>query len=278
MSRFFLPIAFLLFLGLAPDFVAARDESKSEDFVTVQKGTLPIIVSAPHGGKKKVPDVPERMGVGVKNFAVVLDTNTAEMTEKFVAELEKRLNGKPWVVIARFERKYLDVNRARDQAYESEDAKPYYDAYHGALETACKAVKEKHGRGILLDIHGQGEFPGSIVRGTLNGKSVTLLKDRYGTNAVTGKKSILGVLEHYGYKVFPPCDADTKTKEESKYLFSGGYIVQNYGSHTGYAIDAIQLEFGSYLRERDRDKYTQTATDLAKAVVTFHDEFLKEAK
>jgi N-formylglutamate amidohydrolase len=279
MSRYLFLLALPLALfGLLPATSAAPAESKPEDFVTVQKGTLPIIISAPHGGRKSVPDVPERKGVGVKNFAVVLDTNTAELTEKFVAELEKRLDGKPWVVIARFERKYLDVNRSRDQSYESEKAKPYYDAYHGPLEEACKAVKEKFGRGILLDIHGQGEFPGSIVRGTQNGKTVTLLKDRYGVNALTGKKSILGFLDHHGYKILPSCDADPKTKEESRYLFSGGYIVGNYGSHTGYAIDAIQLEFGSYLREKDKDKYAKTAADLAEAVAVFHDEYLKDAK
>ena len=82
----------------------------------VQKGTLPIIVSVPHGGKKPVPEVPERLGVGVKMFATVRDTNTSELAEKFVTVLEKQLGGKPWVVIARFERKYVDANRPPDGA------------------------------------------------------------------------------------------------------------------------------------------------------------------
>jgi N-formylglutamate amidohydrolase len=277
MSRFLVPLTLLLALfGLLPGSLAAPIESKPEDFVTVQKGTLPIIVSAPHGGRKKVPDVPERLGFGVPNFATVLDTNTAELTEKFVSELQKHLDGKPWVVIARFERKYLDVNRPRDQSYESEKAKPYYDAYHDPLEAACKAVKEKFGRGILLDIHGQGEFPGTICRGTQNGKTVMLLKDRFGSPSLVGKKSILGLLQQSRYKIFPSCDADLKTKEDAR--FSGGYIVGNYGSHTGYAIDAIQLEFGSYLREKDKEKYAKTAIDLADAVAIFHDEYLKDAK
>ena len=277
MPRLLLPIVPLLpLLGLLPDTVASTAESKPEDFVTVQRGTLPIIISAPHGGRKKVPDVPERLGVGVTNFATVLDNNTAELAEKLAAELERRLEGKPWMVIARFERKYLDVNRAPDQSYESEKAKPYYDAYHDPLEEACKAVKEKFGRGILLDIHGQGEYPGAICRGTQNCKSVTLLRERYGWQAVTGKKSILGIMQQGGYKVLPTCDADSTVKEEAK--FSGGYMVAHYGSHTGYGIDAIQLEFGSFLREREKEKFKKTAVDLALAVATFHDEYLKEAK
>src|SRR5262245_22413831 len=116
---------FVLFVPALVALAPAADAPKPEDFVTVQKGTLPIIISSPHGGRKKVPDVPEREGKGVANFHTVRDENTAELTEKFVAELEKLLKAKPWVVIARFERKYLDVNRSREEGYESEKAKPY---------------------------------------------------------------------------------------------------------------------------------------------------------
>lgn len=258
--------------------VRGRDEppGKPEEFVTVQKGTLPIIISAPHGGRKKLPDVPERRGKGVANFQTVLDANTAEIAEILAAELEQHLKGKPWLVIARFERKYLDVNRPRELAYESEHAKPYYDAYHGPLEAACKAVKERFGRGLLLDIHGQGQFPDAICRGTQNGKTVTVLKDRFGWYSLNGKRGLLGALERCGYKIVPECTADEKTKEER--LFVGGHIVGTYGSHTGYAIDAVQLEIGNRLREKEKGRYTQTARDLADAVAAFHDEYLKDAK
>ena len=65
------PLAVLALLlpavaALAP--AAAPDAPKPDDFVFVQKGTLPIIISAPHGGRKKVPDVPERVGTGLTNF------------------------------------------------------------------------------------------------------------------------------------------------------------------------------------------------------------------
>ena len=266
------PLAALVLLpaivALAP---AAPDAPKPDDFVTVQKGTLPVIISAPHGGRKKVPDVPERVGTGLTNFQTVRDENTAELTEKFIAELEKLLDGKPWVVVARFERKYLDVNRSRDDGYESDKAKPYYDAYHDPLAAACKAVKETFGRGILLDIHGQAVHPNAICRGTQNLKTVGLLKERDGMPAVRGKNSVLGRMEKLGYKVLPAGDADDKTKEEPK--FTGGHIVGTYGSHTAYAIDAMQLELGTNLRAKD--KYADTAKDLAEAVRVFYDAYLK---
>jgi len=275
MLRILLPAVVLavpVMLMAAPE---EPKESKPSDFVIVQKGTLPIIVSAPHGGRTKVPDVPERLGKDIANFTTVLDGNTDQLAEKFAADLEKLLNGKPWVVIARFERKYIDANRPREQAYESDKAKPYYDAYHDPLEAACKAVKEKFGRGLLLDIHGQGVHPDTICRGTQNGKTVSLLKERFGWAAVAGKHSVMGQLERSGFKVLPKCDADEKTKEEAK--FNGGYMVSNYGSHTGYGIDAIQLEFGGDFRST-KEKYTKTAKELADAVAAFYSEYLKDAK
>ena len=92
----------------------------------------------------------------------VRDDNTAELADKMLPELEKALGAKVWAVIARFERKYLDANRPAELGYESDKAKPYYDAYHSALEEACKAVKKKFGRGILIDIHGQAAHPDAI--------------------------------------------------------------------------------------------------------------------
>src|SRR5687768_9363213 len=81
---------------------AAGVDPKPEDLVFVQKGTLPVIVSAPHGGRKDVPGVAERKNTGVELFATVRDENTDRLAELLAAELEKKLGGKPWVVIARF--------------------------------------------------------------------------------------------------------------------------------------------------------------------------------
>ncbi len=263
--------AFLL--ALAP---ASPKEAKPEELVFIQKGTLPVIVSAPHGGRKPIADVPVRLGKGIASFQTVLDANTDLLTEAFSSELETQLDGKPWLVVARFERKCLDVNRPREGAYESDKAKPVYDIYHATLEAACKAVKDKFGHGILLDIHGQGEHTDALCRGTRNGKTVTLLKERFGWAAINGKWSILGQMERSGYKVLPSGSDDDKTPEEPRFI--GGHIVGTYGSHTGYGIDAIQLEFGTELRSREKARYAKTAKDLADAVTVFHNEYLKDAK
>lgn len=262
-----LPLALLLGALALPDAPV-----KPEDLVFVQKGTLPIIVSVPHGGQNRIPGVPKRRGVGVAKFATVCDTHTIELTRVFATELERALDGKLWLVVAAFDRKYVDVNRPPSGAYESDLAKPYYDAYHQAIVTACQAVKAKHGRGLLLDIHGQATYPGAICRGTKNGKTVQLLKERYGWPAVTGKSSVVGELERAGYPVMPKCSEGADGKEDPQ--FTGEQILDAYGSHTGYAIDAIMLEIGGDFREPRA--YPKTARALARAVAAFHNAYLKE--
>lgn len=270
-----LPAA-LLALGLAllPGAAQEPKPPTPADLVIVRKGTLPVIVSAPHGGHAAVPGVPERKGIGINQFATVRDENTDRLVEAFAAELENLLGGKPWVVLARFDRAYIDANRPPEQSFENDAAKPYYDAYHDPLVAACKAVKQKHGRGLFLDVHGQGVHRDAICRGTRNGKTVSLLVDRFGWPAVAGKNSVMGDLERAGFNVLPACDAPRETKEEP--AFSGGHTVGTYGSHTAYGIDAIQLEFGWNYREKTA--YKKSGKALADAVAAFHDAYLKDEK
>jgi N-formylglutamate amidohydrolase len=249
----------------------AQNLPERQKLLTVWAGMLPIILSAPHGGRQSIPGVPARRGAGVIQFATGRDNNTDELAEKIAIRLEKRLNAKPFLVVARVERKYLDTNRPAESAYESREAKPYYDGYHNALQEARDRVDREWGRGLLLDIHGQGAQAEAIYRGTGNGKTVVSLTQRFGTEAITGPKSIFNQLELMGYRVLP---STTESYKEERYV--GGYIVQTYGSHHGRGIDAIQLEIGTKLRARAN--LEQTATDLAEAIAVFAQAYLPLVK
>jgi N-formylglutamate amidohydrolase len=127
-------------------------------------------------------------------------------------------------------------------------------------------VRNRWGRGLLLDFHGQGIEKEIIFRGTANGKSVTDLERRFGREAITGGKSVLGQLMLKGYKIVPDFASDTELR------YTGGYTIRNYGSHRATGIDAIQLELGTTLRERRNLK--RTADDLAEAIAVFAKQYL----
>jgi len=249
----------------------AQEKRTAESLLTVWAGMLPIILSAPHGGREPIPGIPARKGIGVSQFTTERDANTGRLAERIAAKIEETLSAKPFLVIARFERKYIDANRAEDGAYESAEARPYYLAYHRALEQACDQVRRSWGRGLLLDIHGQGAEGQTIFRGTENGRSTSALQRVFGREALAGRKSILGQMAERGYKIVPPL-----ASREPERRYSGGYTTQTYGSHRGTGIDAIQLELGTNLRSRAN--LERTAADLADAIVVFAREYLPAAR
>src|SRR3954454_139854 len=78
----------------------------SSELVDARAGTLPLLLSAPHGGIEQPEGVPERT-TGLRR----LDGRTRLLAEQLVPRLELLLGGSPYVVLARFHRRYLDANR-----------------------------------------------------------------------------------------------------------------------------------------------------------------------
>jgi N-formylglutamate amidohydrolase len=245
---------------LLHDPVDAQERKPAAEWITVAAGELPIILSAPHGGRAAIPELAARRGVGVPQFTTERDSNTAELVEVLGAKLAVRLGAQLFLVIARFERKYVDANRPETAAFESAEAKTYYDAYHAALAAAVLKVRRSWGTGLLLDLHGQGAERDTIFRGTDNGSSVAALVQRFGRESVTGPQSILGQMTSRGYKVEPAIDA-----REARY--TGGYTTRTYGSHRRGGVDAIQIELGTNLRAKNN--LERTADELARSIEIF---------
>ncbi|MCX7827158.1 MAG: N-formylglutamate amidohydrolase, partial [Verrucomicrobiae bacterium] len=226
--------------GLATGSGAEKAESAGSEFVAVQEGWLPVILSAPHGGQGEIPGVlprkGERMKKGASGFRAERDVNADRLALETASALEARLGKKPYYVIAKFHRKFVDANRPANIAYEDPKAGRVYDAYHQALARFCDAARKSFGHGLVLDIHGQSSAPDTVFRGTQNGKTVQTLVRRFGDKAHIGPESFCGLLAAQGLKVYPTDDS----REQSGY--TGGYITQTCGAREG--IGAIQLEFG----------------------------------
>lgn len=239
-----------------------------ESLVTVETGELPIILSAPHGGGEAIPGVAVRQGLNVDLFKTKSDAFTGQLAEKLADAMESEFGKRPYVVIARFHRKYLDANRPKRLAYESEEAESTYDAYHQALAAARDEVSERWGRGILLDIHGQAAEPLAIFRGTQNGKTTNHLVRRFGRETLIGETSLFGQLAKQGLHVIPAVGAS----DDEHPSYDGGYIVNTYGSRQSGTVDAIQLELGRQLRSPS--VHAETAGKLASAIAAFAKDYL----
>lgn len=204
----------LLVLAPLPGLVVGQEKEAgpaTSRLVAVQEGKLPIILSAPHGGDQPIPGVPERKGEGLakgpSGFFTGRDVGTEQLCYEIARAIEARMGRKPYFVAAKFHRKFIDPNRPAEIAYEHPMAKPVYDVYHDTLTQYCRQVQKQHGRGLLLDIHGQVSAKDTVFRGTKNGTTVSLLIQRFGDKAHNGPRSFFGLMDAQKMKVFPPTAA-----------------------------------------------------------------------
>ncbi len=247
-------------------------ERRYENFSYYQRGDLPILLSAPHGGVKRIPDIPNREGrnAGREQFVTVWDDGTLELAQEVSDEIYRLLGKRPYLIAADFTRKQIDANRSAQGAYEVPAAKPYYDFYQGKLAEYVRDIKNRFGdRAILIDIHGQGTDAKTVYRGTRDRTTVRKLIHRDGEAAFTGPNSILGMLQQQDNTIYPK-NADTRVPEKG--MYSGGYIVGHYGSNNADGIDALQLENGWDLRRGNG--LPRFAKELAQAIAQFYGSYL----
>lgn len=248
-------LALLAFQATAPA------EFRATDYVIVRRGEIPIVLSAPHGSTRIVPGVPLRQGgPNIQQFTTVLDTWTMETTEAIDLAIQREFGKRPFVIIADFSRKQCDANRDLANGAESEGGRALWKAYHDALRAAADEVRRGWRAGLLLDIHGQGESPDLVIRGTRQFRSVSRLVRVHGREALLGPNGFLGALANLGWNIEP---AVTATNQH-EHRFDGGYITASMGSHQPEGIDTIQLELGSVMRRSENR--ARFARDLARAL------------
>jgi N-formylglutamate amidohydrolase len=252
--------------------------------VIVRRGTLPILLTAPHGGREAIPGVAPRNieGAALREAsrkwggAVTSgDGNTDTLAVRMAAEIRKLTGQAPYLVVAKFHRKYADANRPPDLGVDSPAALPYYDLYHQSIRGFVDEILRTQGAGLLIDVHGQGKDPEALMRGTVNGKAVLKLLRRSGAEAITGPNGLFGRLEATGFKVFPANSVGLRANSEDA-GFNGGYTVRNYGSDNAGGIDAVQFEFGTVYRRKERVE--KSAVDAARAVVAFYETYLTKER
>jgi N-formylglutamate amidohydrolase len=245
------------------------------DLVLVQQGTLPILLTAPHGGRMAVPGVMPR-AIAPRppedtSFVTTVDPETDRLALGIAARIKALTQGDVYLVVARFDRKYIDANRAPGIAFDQAAAQPYYDAYHAAIRRFVDEIRARHPHGLLIDVHGQAKIPDGLARGTIDGRSIRQLLARAGAAAMTGPNGLFGQLERNGFRVVPDNAVPFAGRTEDP-RFNGGYTVDRYGSHGARGIDAVQCEFGAdYRRKAAMDR---TIEGAARAIVAFRETYL----
>jgi N-formylglutamate amidohydrolase len=249
------------------------------NLVSRHPGTLPVILSCPHGGGEQPEDVPDERDESNSDCRPVKkksDLHTREITTGVAQRLLDIFGEAPYVVIAEFHRKYIDANREEGCAYDVLAAKQYYDEYHNTLRSFVDEIRaETGGVGLLFDIHGTlviEEDPADLYLGTDNKKSVARLL-QFDPQAMWRRRSLRGFLgpEAAGYEISPKRPDQAENNE-----VDGGHTLRTYGSSTPNGIDAIQLEIAAPIRN-DNDLRAAFIENLAYAIGNFATRYVTQS-
>jgi N-formylglutamate amidohydrolase len=167
----------------------------SRRFIEYQPGTMPLIIAAPHGGREKPADLPDRtQGV------VDMDANTQELARAVVEAVQAATGGRPHLVVCHLHRSKLDANRDLPEAAQGNAAASQaWREHHGFIEEACRKAVKDHGVAFLIDMHGHGHPDPRVELGYLFNAS-ELAEDEQALNspAFVQKSSLRWLVEKRG--------------------------------------------------------------------------------
>ena len=277
-------VAGLIGLRLAGVAVAlAADEPVfgRNSYVEYQPGALPIVICAPHGGRERPDELPDRTA-GV----LTTDTNTQELARAVAAEFAARTGQRPHLILCRLQRRKLDCNRDLPEAAAGNPlAGQAWREYHGFIERARAAVVSQHGRGFFVDLHGHAHPEQRLELGFLLGAKQLALTDAELRAANLGTQSSLRLLAAERPEKFPevlrgarsfgalfeaegfPCSPSASRPSPSAPFFNGGYSVARHATAEKFAGVQIETYFKG-VRDTAASR-AQFAKALVKVMATF---------
>jgi hypothetical protein len=227
-------------------------------YVEYLAGDMPLIISAPHGGKLSPSDVPDR-----KQGEFASDTNVEELARAVYQAFHKRLGHHPHVIICRLVRRKVDCNRdITEGAGDNPEARLAWSEFQQFIDVAKSNVLASAGEGVYIDLHGQSHPIKRIELGYNFGAStltnadkvldgpdfadrstIRALAHRAGvpfSELLRGTNSLGGLLAAKGYPAVPsPSMPDPGAGNP---FFGGGPNTRRHGSMNGGAIDGVQME------------------------------------
>lgn len=245
-------------------------------------GNIPIIIAAPHGGRIKPENIPDRT-----TGTLVTDTNTDKLAKVTMEAFHKRTGKFPHVIICHIKRTKVDCNRGREEgAAGNKEAEKIWNDFHHFIEEAKTAIEKTGQPGFYIDLHAHGHpIPrlelGYALKNTQLRKTDTEVESLEKTSSINdlsrrspasfaeilrGKSSLGALMQAHGFPSIPsPTIPDAGT---GKY-FNGGYNTRRYGSGNGGTLSSVQIE-SPYKGVRDSDKSRKAFADaLADSVIKY---------
>ena len=256
---------FLLFV--LPRFCAVQAQTivfGQNNYIEYHIGTLPIVISVPHGGSLNPASIPNR---SCNDPVYATDANTVEMALDLRNFLYEKTGCYPHVIICQLRRSKLDANRnLADAACGNPEAVQAWTEFHQFIDTAQTLAESVFPDQVLyLDLHGHGnptprtelgyllyDTELALTDGELNEEpylsyssigelALRNINNLTHSELLRGEAALGTLLAGSGYDAVPSA-ADPSPGIGSNY-YSGGY---NTATHTCYApgnlVNGLQME------------------------------------
>jgi hypothetical protein len=273
----------LFFLPASQGQIPGKHHFGTKDYIEYIEGNLPIILAAPHGGRRIPARIPPRT-YGVR----IRDRRTQPLAREIARELLLLTGRRPHLIISHLDRSRLDPNREIVEAAQgNKEAEQAWREFHSFITQSRNTVTTQWKKGLFLDIHGHGHTIQRVELGyllsawDLKKSDVTLRQSSYWKRSsirslaslpgkdfpslLRGKQSLGGLLQALSIRGVPsPSDPNPGSNP----YFTGGYDTRRHGSRNGGTIDGIQLEHPWAIR-KTRDTRNPYAKKLAQALLSF---------
>jgi N-formylglutamate amidohydrolase len=216
---------------------------KISKYFEIGKGTVPIILSCPHGGYKEPKRVPDKI-MGTQTP----DRNTFFIAKQILWELYNR-DIHLYYILNKIHRSKVDVNRPPRSKlafnHSSIEAKNIHQQYHDQLLNFSQECVLNFNKALVIDLHGFTkpfpEYP-DVIFGNIFGKTLKILQNPQEENC----DKYWGCSELYNEISKSFTLDDGLALSDINIAYSGGYITHRF--YNVEKVNAIQLEIAKYIR------------------------------
>lgn len=126
------------------------------NYTQYQIGTLPIVISVPHGGLIEPANIPDR---SCNNPTTITDSYTIELAMQMDSALFKLTGCHPHIIICNLKRTKIDCNREISEgACSNPIAEKAWHEFQNFIDTAQKLAQNSFaGKAFYIDLHGHGK-------------------------------------------------------------------------------------------------------------------------
>lgn len=243
----------------------------SSNYVEYHQGSLPVVISVPHGGDITPASIPDRT---CNSPTLVTDANTIELAKQIDTSFFLITGCHPHIIYCNLKRTKLDCNRnLTDGACGNAEAATAWTEFHKFIDTAeLLAQNQFGGKAFYIDLHGHGHSVQQLELGyLLTGNELNFSDSILNTVQYVGYSSVQNLVANNSNNLthaqllrgvfalgtlltnagYPSVPSQQVTSPGSNSYFAGGYNTANYTSYAaGKTVNGLQIEC-NYTNVRD---------------------------